>query len=84
MEFNEVYVGQRIGALKGVVFEPMRQGWLMLLRDEDNVLLPLTNRGKACLFESLSQASELAHEIGFQRVAVLRRCGAVKALVSLH
>jgi hypothetical protein len=74
VEFNEVYVGQRIGALKEVIFEPMQQGWLMLLRDDDDVLLPLTRAGQACVFESLSQASELAHEIGFHRVGVLRRC----------
>ncbi|MEH6650715.1 MAG: hypothetical protein V7707_11870 [Motiliproteus sp.] len=74
MEFKEVYVGRQIGALKAVIFEPMQQGWLMLLRDEDDVLLPLTRQGQTCVFESLSQASELAHEIGFQRVAVLRHC----------
>ena len=74
MEFTEVYVGQRIGALTGVIFEPMQQGWMMLLRDEDDMLLPLTRQGEACVFESLSQASDLAHEIGFQQVGVLRRC----------
>ena len=74
MEFNDVYVGQRIGALKEVVFEPLQQGWLMLLRDEDDSLLPLTCQGHACVFESLSRASELAYEIGFHQVRVLKRC----------
>ncbi|MEH6823666.1 MAG: hypothetical protein V7629_07160 [Motiliproteus sp.] len=71
MEFTEVYMGQQIGALKEVVFEPMKQGWMMLLRDDEDTLLPLTFQGQACVFESLARGSELAHLIGFNRVRVL-------------
>lgn len=73
MEFAQVYLGQRIGALKEVVFEPIPQGWLMLLRDEEDALLPLTRKGQACVFKSLTRASDLARLIGFDRVSVLRR-----------
>ncbi len=72
MEFAEVYLGQRIGALKEVVFEPMQQGWVMLLRDEEDALLPLTRKGQACVFENLARASDLARLIGFERVSELR------------
>lgn len=74
MEFNDVYLGQKIGALKEVIFEPRSQGWVMLLRDEDDALLPLTCAGQACVFESLTGASQLAHEIGFNQVSVLQTC----------
>ncbi|MEH6473207.1 MAG: hypothetical protein V7752_18370 [Halopseudomonas sp.] len=73
MEFSEVCVGRRIGALKEVVFEPMQQGWLMLLRDDDDALLPFTCEGQACVFENLARASELAQLIGFNRIRVLHR-----------
>lgn len=74
VEFNEVYLGQRIGALTEVIFEPRPQGWVMLLRDQYDALLPLTCAGQACVFESLSGASRLAHEIGFDQVRVLKYC----------
>ena len=73
MEFTEVCTGRKIGALKEVVFKPKPQGWLMLLRDEDDSLLPLTWGGRACLFENLTRAAELAYLIGFKHVSIDRQ-----------
>lgn len=70
VEFAEVYVGLKIGALKEVVFEPGHQGWMMFLRDDEDALLPLTKAGQACVFESLSRASELARMLGFRQVSL--------------
>ncbi|RDE24882.1 hypothetical protein DV711_04680 [Motiliproteus coralliicola] len=72
MEFSEVYLGQKMGALKEVILQPKPDGWIMLLRDEDDGLLPLTWGGRACLFDSLGPAAELAHLIGFDNVRVQR------------
>jgi len=50
----------------------MQQGWVMLLRDEEDALVPFTRKGQACVFENLARASDLARLIGFDRVSVLR------------
>ncbi|WP_210396311.1 hypothetical protein [Motiliproteus sediminis] len=75
MEFFDVQTGCAIGALKSAIVEQGQQGWVLLLRDEDDALLPLTCDGEVQVFRERGLAASVARRFGIKRVLVLEECG---------
>ncbi|WP_207062213.1 hypothetical protein [Motiliproteus sp. SC1-56] len=73
MEYYDVQLGYQMGALKEAIIEPGSRGngWVILFRDVDDSLSPLTNAGQARIFHNLDNATRLAKDLGFRRVSVL-------------
>lgn len=72
MEFFDVQTGCTIGALKAALLEPTPSGWMILLRDEDDCLLPLTCDGQVQTFPRAEVAAALVHQLGVDRIWVMR------------
>ncbi len=75
MDLYDVQIGIAIGALKEAIVEPGDDGngWMLLFRDEDNTLLPLTTGGHERIFHDLDKVTRLAKDMGFKNVSVVER-----------
>lgn len=73
MELYDVQMGFELGSIKGAIIEPISSGfgWVILLRDQQDHLTPLTFRGKNRIFEDLYVATSFAHCIGSRQISVL-------------
>jgi len=71
MEFFDVQTGCAIGALKSAILEHAPHGWIVMLRDEDDALLPFTCDGKILVFRERGFAASVARQFGIKRVLVL-------------
>lgn len=73
MEFYDVQSGFVLGTLKEVIIEPCKHGcgWVIMLRDLDDNLTPLTYQGEERIFNDLYVATSFAYGMGSHRISVL-------------
>lgn len=73
MELCDVQMGFKLGSIKGAIIEPAGNGfgWIILLRDQQDHLTPLTFKGINRIFDDLYVATSFAHTIGSRQISVL-------------
>lgn len=73
MEFNDVREGFILGTLKEIIIEPNGPdlGWVILLRDLQDSLTPLTFEGEKRIFSDLYFATSFAHSMGSSNIRLL-------------
>lgn len=72
MEFFDVQMGFKLGTLKETIIEPNQGcGWVIMLRDIQDNLTPLTAQGHKQIFEDFYFATSFAHTLGSKQISVL-------------